>query len=35
MSLAGNADQADDLVHEAIVRGLGNIEQFQPDEDKD
>jgi RNA polymerase sigma-70 factor, ECF subfamily len=30
MSLAGNADQADDLVQEAIVRGLGHIEQFQP-----
>jgi RNA polymerase sigma-70 factor, ECF subfamily len=30
MSLTGNADQADDLVQEAIVRGLAHIEQFQP-----
>src|SRR3712207_8403348 len=30
MSLAGNADQADVLVQEAIVRGLGHIDQFQP-----
>jgi RNA polymerase sigma-70 factor, ECF subfamily len=30
ISLSGNADQADDLVQEAIVRGLGHIEQFQP-----
>jgi RNA polymerase sigma-70 factor (ECF subfamily) len=30
VSLTGNTDQADDLVQEAIVRGLGHIEQFQP-----
>ena len=30
MSLTGNVDQADDLVQEAMVRGLGHIQQFQP-----
>jgi RNA polymerase sigma-70 factor, ECF subfamily len=30
MSLTGNADQADDLVQEALARGLGHIKQFQP-----
>jgi RNA polymerase sigma-70 factor, ECF subfamily len=30
MSLTGNIDQSDDLVQEAIVRGLGHIDQFQP-----
>jgi RNA polymerase sigma-70 factor, ECF subfamily len=30
MSLTSNGDQADDLVQEAIVRGLGHIDQFQP-----
>jgi RNA polymerase sigma-70 factor (ECF subfamily) len=30
MSLTGNVDQADDLVQEAMVRGLTYIQQFQP-----
>ena len=30
ISLTGNVDQADDLVQEAMVRGLTYIEQFQP-----
>ena len=30
MSLTGNVDQADDLVQEALVRGLAHINQFQP-----
>jgi len=30
MSLTGNVDQADDLVQEAMVRGLTYINQFQP-----
>jgi len=30
ISLTGNIDQADDLVQEAIVRGLTYIQQFQP-----
>lgn len=30
ISLTGNADQADDLVQEAMVRGLGHLHQFQP-----
>jgi RNA polymerase sigma-70 factor, ECF subfamily len=30
ISLTGNIDQADDLVQEAIVRGLTYINQFQP-----
>jgi RNA polymerase sigma-70 factor (ECF subfamily) len=30
MSLTGNVDQADDLVQEALVRGLTYIQQFQP-----
>ena len=30
VSLTGNLDQADDLVQEAIVRGLTYIQQFQP-----
>jgi RNA polymerase sigma-70 factor, ECF subfamily len=30
MSLTGNVDQADDLVQEAMVRGLAHINQFQP-----
>jgi RNA polymerase sigma-70 factor (ECF subfamily) len=30
ISLTGNVDQADDLVQEAMVRGLGHIQQFQP-----
>ncbi|WP_063776738.1 sigma-70 family RNA polymerase sigma factor [Microvirga massiliensis] len=29
ISLAGNADQADDLVQEAIVRGLGSLHKFE------
>lgn len=30
VSLTGNTDQADDLVQEAMVRGLTYIQQFQP-----
>src|SRR3712207_9462425 len=30
ISLTGNIDQADDLVQEAMVRGLTYIDQFQP-----
>ncbi len=30
ISLTGNLDQADDLVQEAIVRGLGSIHRFEP-----
>ncbi len=30
ISLTGKIDQADDLVQEAIVRGLGNIHRFEP-----
>ncbi len=30
ISLTGNVDQADDLVQEAMVRGLAYINQFQP-----
>src|SRR3954454_11633872 len=30
MSLTGNVDKADDLVQEAMVRGLAYINQFQP-----
>jgi RNA polymerase sigma-70 factor, ECF subfamily len=30
ISLTGSIDQADDLVQEAIVRGLSHIERFQP-----
>jgi RNA polymerase sigma-70 factor, ECF subfamily len=30
ISLTGNVDQADDLVQEAILRGLANIEKFAP-----
>jgi RNA polymerase sigma-70 factor (ECF subfamily) len=30
MSLTGNVDLADDLVQEAMVRGLAYINQFQP-----
>jgi RNA polymerase sigma-70 factor, ECF subfamily len=30
VSLTGNVDQADDLVQEAVVRGLTYIQQFQP-----
>jgi RNA polymerase sigma-70 factor (ECF subfamily) len=30
VSLTGNVDQADDLVQEAMVRGLSHIQQFQP-----
>jgi RNA polymerase sigma-70 factor (ECF subfamily) len=30
ISLTGNVDQADDLVQETMVRGLGHIQQFQP-----
>jgi RNA polymerase sigma-70 factor, ECF subfamily len=29
-SLTGNADQADDLVQEALLRGMAKIESFQP-----
>jgi RNA polymerase sigma-70 factor (ECF subfamily) len=29
-SLTGNVDKADDLVQEALVRGLSHIEQFKP-----
>ncbi len=30
ISLTGNIDQADDLVQDAILRGLSNIERFDP-----
>ncbi len=30
VSLTGNVDQADDLVQEAVVRGLTYIQRFQP-----
>ncbi len=30
VSLTGNVDQADDLVQEAIMRGLTYIQRFQP-----
>ncbi len=30
ISLTGNLDQADDLVQEAIVRGLNHIDHFEP-----
>lgn len=30
ISLTGNVDQADDLVQEAIVRGLGHLDSFTP-----
>ncbi len=30
ISLCGSVDQADDLVQEAIVRGLNHIDRFQP-----
>jgi RNA polymerase sigma-70 factor, ECF subfamily len=30
ISLTGDFDRADDLVQEAIVRGLGNLDKFQP-----
>jgi RNA polymerase sigma-70 factor (ECF subfamily) len=30
ISLTGNVDQADDLVQEAVVRGLTYIDRFQP-----
>jgi len=30
ISLTGKVDQADDLVQEAIVRGLGNLDSFTP-----
>lgn len=30
ISLTGNGEQADDLVQEAIVRGLGNLDKFEP-----
>jgi RNA polymerase sigma-70 factor (ECF subfamily) len=30
ISLTANGDQADDLVQEAIVRGLGNLDKFEP-----
>jgi RNA polymerase sigma-70 factor, ECF subfamily len=30
ISLTGNVDQADDLVQEAILRGLANIDKFTP-----
>jgi RNA polymerase sigma-70 factor, ECF subfamily len=29
ISLTGSVDQADDLVQEALMRGIGNIERFQ------
>jgi RNA polymerase sigma-70 factor (ECF subfamily) len=30
ISLTGNIDRADDLVQEALARGLSNLERFQP-----
>src|SRR5215212_1508479 len=30
ISLTGNVDRADDLVQEALLRGLNNVESFQP-----
>lgn len=30
ISLTGDVDRADDLVQEAIVRGLGNLDKFTP-----
>jgi RNA polymerase sigma-70 factor (ECF subfamily) len=30
ISLTGNVDEADDLVQEALVRGLSHIDSFQP-----
>ena len=30
ISLTGNIDQADDLVQEALLRGLSNIDRFEP-----
>ena len=30
ISLTGNADRADDLVQEAITRGLANLDKFEP-----
>jgi RNA polymerase sigma-70 factor (ECF subfamily) len=30
ISLTGNIDQADDLVQEALTRGLSNLHRFQP-----
>ncbi len=30
ISLTGNIDQADDLVQDALMRGLSNIERFEP-----
>jgi RNA polymerase sigma-70 factor, ECF subfamily len=30
ISLSGNVDQADDLVQEAIVRGLAHLDSFEP-----
>lgn len=30
MSLSGNADRADDLVQETLLRALANIDSFQP-----
>jgi RNA polymerase sigma-70 factor (ECF subfamily) len=31
ISLTGSTDQADDLVQDAILRALSNIERFDPD----
>ncbi|WP_280139454.1 sigma factor, partial [Microvirga massiliensis] len=30
ISLTGNVDEADDLVQEAVVRALANLDQFTP-----
>jgi RNA polymerase sigma-70 factor (ECF subfamily) len=30
ISLTGKSDQADDLVQEAVIRGLSNLDQFEP-----